>query len=145
MSRAGTGIMIAAALPLAACAPGPAREDGERSAAVRIEIEEVLAPQVFQFEGEARVAGVDGPPGLWAAAPGLPRPERGEVLNPATGGTVKVSLFRASGGSITVSLAAAEALGMTGNAPVRLTAVRSEPRVLAFDRREALSYSDQTP
>ena len=66
MSRAGTG-MIAAALALAACAPGPARE--EQDAALRIEFEEILAPQVFQFEGEALVAGEDRPPGLWAAAP----------------------------------------------------------------------------
>jgi len=144
MSRAGIG-MIAATLALAACAPGPARERPERNAALRIEIEEILAPQVFLIDGEARVASVDGPPGLWAAAPGLPRPERGEVLNLATGDTVKVSLFRASGRVISVSRAAAEAIGMVGTAPVRLTAVRSEPRVLSFDRSEGLSYSDQAP
>lgn len=144
MARAGTG-MIAAALALVGCVPGPMQEEGTQGSRLRVEIEEVLAPQVFRIEGEARVAGAGGPAGLWAAAPGLPRPERGEVLNPATGATVTVSLFRASGRGIRVSRAAAEAIGLEGDGPVRLTAIRTEPRVLAFDRSEGLSYSDQTP
>ena len=144
MARAGIG-MIAAAFALIACAPVPGREDAPENAGLRIELEEVLAPQVFRTEGVARVAGADGPAGLWAAVPGLPRPERGEVLNPASGATVTVSLFRASGRGIRVSRAAAEAIGLEVDGPVRVTAIRTEPRVLAFDRGDGLSYSDQTP
>jgi hypothetical protein len=142
MARAGIG-MVAAAIALAACTPDAAREAVPQNANVRIEIEEVLAPKVFRMEGVARVEGADGPPGLWVAAPGLPRPERGEVLNPATGSTVTAPLFRASGGGIRLSRAVADAIGMEDDAPVRLTAIRTEPRFLAFDRRQGLSYSDQ--
>ena len=144
MARAGIG-MIAAAFALAACASDPGRDDASETAGLRIEIEEVLAPQVFRTDGAARVAGANEPPGLWAAVPGLPRPERGEVLNPASGATVTVSLFRASGRGIRVSRAAAEAIGLVADGPVRVTAIRTEPRVLAFDRGDGLSYSDQTP
>ncbi len=144
MARAGAG-MIAAALALAACVPAASRQGAAPDGPLRIEIEEILAPDVFQVEGPARVAGAQEAPGLWAAAPGLPRPERGELRDLSTGETVTVSLFRASGSGIRVSRAAAETVGLASGSTVRLTAVRSQPRVLAFDRGEGLSYSDQAP
>lgn len=134
MARVGVG-MIAAAFAIAACAADREREASEPIGALRIEIDEALAPQVFEIEGSARVASPDEAPGLWAAAPGLPRPERGRVLNVTTGESVTVALFRASGNGIRVSGVVAEAIGMDSGDRVRLTAVRSEPRVLAFDRR----------
>jgi hypothetical protein len=72
-------------------------------------------------------------PGYWAVAPGLPRPERARVERLDTGAAVQVALFAGragADGAIRLSPAAAQALGIgAGPAPVRVTALRREPRI----------------
>jgi hypothetical protein len=124
---------LAAAATLAACAPA----DDRPPDAVRVSFQEVLEPEAYEVETLARAdADAEGAPGYWAAAPGLPRPERALVVNLATGAEVRVALYRGrSGGPVTLSAAAAEAIGL-GAEPgrVRVTALRREP-TLAAPRR----------
>jgi hypothetical protein len=114
---------------LAACGHpgGEGRRDG-----LRLSFEDREEPAVFAREGPAVRDGPDGAAGLWAAVRGLPRPERAQVRNPATGATVVVALFAAgpSAPEIRLSNAAAEALGIGETpVPVSITALRSEPIV----------------
>ena len=62
----------------------------------------------------------------------LPRPERGLVVNPASGAKVVVALFAAGRGAAGIRLSneAADALGIGDRpAPVRITALRREPKI----------------
>ena len=99
--------------------------------AVRIRFVDREAPAAFSREGEALRDGPDGSPGLWAAVRGLPRPERAEVVNLANRRKVIVALFNAgrTGADIRLSAEAADALRVTDTAPVRITALRREPRI----------------
>jgi hypothetical protein len=141
----GGGAAIFALALLSACAALPELPDlpelpglggGGTAAgaddALDLRFEDVLAPEAYLREGPARVDTGEAA-GFWAIVPGLPRPERALVENLATGATAEVALFRgpASGG-IRLSAAAAEALGIgAGPAEVRVTALRSMPRIAA--------------
>lgn len=94
--------------------------------------EDVVAPDVFEFEGPAAVARATDGAGLWAAVPGLDRPERGMLQNRATGASTLAALFRAPpGGTAVISAEAADALGLdpAGTTPVLVRAIRSQLRV----------------
>jgi hypothetical protein len=119
------GILLVLAL-LAACGRADAPAPGE----VRLRFEDRAEPQAFSRAGPAVRDRPEGAAGLWAAVRGLPRPERALIENPANGKDVVVALFAASGSpEIRLSNAAADALGITDTAPVRITALRSQPRI----------------
>lgn len=122
-----------------------ARAAGARPAAgsadeLRLSFVDMLAPGAFDWTGPAVVV-KDGADGLWVVAPGAARAERVrvQVLGPGegsggegSGATTDVALFRGAagpGGAARLSAAAGEALGLTGPARVRITALRREPRL----------------
>ena len=118
--------MVALVLLAAACVQPPAPDEE----GVRIRFEDRAAPSAFAWSGPALRDARGGAAGLWAAVPGLPRPERAEVVNLDTGAKVTVALFRSSGAAIRISNAAADALGIGAAAVrVRVTAVRSVPEI----------------
>lgn len=121
-----TGIgLLALGLCLTACGERPAPDEG-----IRIRFEDRPEPAVFERTGSAVRDGPDGAAGLWAAVPGLPRPERAEIVNLDSGDSATVALFRASGTTIRVSNEAADVLGIADEAaPVRVTALRSVPEI----------------
>ena len=123
--RLGRGLAVASALFLAAC-----ELRGEEEEGMNIRFEDRAEPSVFERSGTAVRDRPDGAEGLWAAVPGLPRPERAELANLDTGDSVVVALFRAGGDTIRVSNAAAEAIGLgEAGAAVRVTALRSVPEI----------------
>jgi hypothetical protein len=128
------GALGAAALAglAASCAPA-ADPPPPMAGGLALRFEDVLAPEVFVRAGRAVAEGPEGAAGLWAVAPGLPRPERGRIERLDTGARVEVALFAGAGGpdgAIRVSAEAAAALGIAGGAvPVRVTALRREPRL----------------
>ena len=124
--RGGRGRAGALALLLlAACAPADQADEG-----MTIRFEDRAAPGAFERTGSAVRDGPDGAPGRWAAVPGLPRPERAEIVNLDTGDKAVVALFRTGGAAIRVSNDAADALGLGGKpAAVRVTALRSVPEI----------------
>jgi hypothetical protein len=126
--RRGAPALLALGL-LAACAPAGAPPPGEGE--LRLRFEDRPEPAAFSREGPAVRDAPDGAPGLWAAVRGLPRPERARVETPENGRAVDVALFAAPAGApeIRLSNAAADALRITGAARVRITALRSEPRI----------------
>lgn len=135
MQQAGlfrsVGWMALAAL-LWACAPGEEVRDGDPAGAgsVRLSFEDALVPAAFSREGLAVADAPGGAAGFWAVVPGLPRPERAQVVNLSTGAEATVALYTGGAGSIRLSGAAAEALGIaTTPTRVRVTAVRREPRI----------------
>jgi hypothetical protein len=111
---------------LAACGrPGTAPEPG-----LRLSFEDRPEPEVFARQGPAVRDGDGGAAGLWAALPGLARPERALVENLDGGGSVVVALFRSGAGPIRLSNEAADALGIgAGPAQVRITALRREAKL----------------
>lgn len=116
----------------AGCGAPDAAPPVQNAAGIGLSFEEIASPDVFRFEGSAMRPGAPGAPGLWAAVPGLPRPERAEAVNLATGARVTLALFSGSGETVArLSDDAAEALGIApgGRAPVRVTALRREPRL----------------
>lgn len=120
--------MLLVLLALAGCGrqvDGP--PDPEKP--LQLRIEDVAAPSVFQREGVAVLDKPKGAAGLWATVRGLPRPERAEVVNLATGATVDVALFTTrSGPDIRLSHEAAAALGISDDTTrVRVTVLRSKP------------------
>jgi len=120
-------------LALAACDTGPDPEPADAPLEVAIAFEDRAVPAAFDRRGVGRRT--DGGDGLWAVVAGLPRPERGRVRNLDTGEEAVVSLFRAPAGrnpaDVALSPAAAELLGIGDTpAPVRVTAVRREPRLV---------------
>lgn len=96
---------------------------------LHLRIEDVAAPGVFEREGVATRDRAKGAAGLWATVRGLPRPERAEIVNVATGATVDVALFTTrSGPDIRLSNEAVDALGITDDKTrVRVTVLRSKP------------------
>jgi hypothetical protein len=126
--RSGARVLAVLAV-LAACG----REDSPPTAegALRLTFEDRAEPAVFSREGTAIRDDPKGAAGLWAAVRGLPRPERALVENPANGRKVNVALFSASpsGPDIRLSNEAADALGITDPATVRITALRSELQI----------------
>jgi hypothetical protein len=126
--------MLGLIFALSACGDfdEPAREAPEGDFAIRFEDRAV--PSVFEVEGLAVSDGPDGPPGLWAAVPGLPRPERAEIVRiEGRRGRAVVALFAERGtpdGPIRLSAEAADLLGI-GPEPVRVrvTAIRREPEI----------------
>jgi hypothetical protein len=136
MARRGPALAIGAAglaAALSACAPaGPAAapEPAATVAGMAFRFEDVLAPAAYARSGPAVSAPAKSAAGLWAEAPGLTRAERGRVVNPATGKSVDVALYRGRGATIRLSPEAAEAIGVgTRPVPVQITALRREPRV----------------
>ncbi len=100
---------------------------------MRIRFEDKAEPSVFALEASAVRDRKDGAAGLWAAVKGLPRPERGLVVNTATGNKVVVALFSAppdAASPVRLSNDAADVVGI-GDRPteVRITALRREPRL----------------
>jgi hypothetical protein len=102
---------------------------------LELRFEDVLAPEAYLREGPAVAEPPSAAPGYWAIAPGLPRPERARVERLDTGAQVQVALYggrEGPGGAVRLSPAAAEALALgVGPAPVRVTALRREPRIAA--------------
>jgi hypothetical protein len=99
-------------------------------AGMQIRFEDHAEPGVFERTGTAQRDKPDGAPGMWAAVPGLPRPERAEIVKLDTGDKAVVALFRTGGGTIRLSNEAADAVGVTaGPTKVRVTAVRSLPEI----------------
>lgn len=125
--------VLAAALGGCAQVADLRRGEGPAAGGIQLSYESVLAPEVFSREGAAVADAAGGEAGYWAAAPGLPRPERGRVENLATGATIDLALYMGRGGRdgpIRVSAAAAEAIGIgPGPGRVRVTALRREPRI----------------
>jgi hypothetical protein len=109
----------------------PGRERVPDSDALRLSFEDRPEPDVFLHEGPAQRDAPGGAPGLWATVPDLPQPERALVVNLGNRRKVAVSLFQARrGGATTLSGEAADALGVADvPASVRITALRSEPRL----------------
>lgn len=123
--------LLPALIALAGCTASPSGDAGAAAgrAGVEIAFVDVLAPSILAIETEVAIAGPDEAGGLWAAVPGLSRPERGRLRNPQSGRSVVVALFR--GGKPRISRAAAEALGLEerASARVEIVAVRSEVRL----------------
>ena len=124
------GILWLAFVALAACA----RNDGAAPAGqgIALRFEDKAEPGVFSGEGPGVRDGPKGAGGLWAAVAGLPRPERGLVVNTKTGAKVVVALFAAGKGgpAIRLSNETADALGIGDDpVPVRITALRREPEL----------------
>jgi hypothetical protein len=120
------------------------REAAAGGDGLEIAFEVVEAPSVYALTAIARVDGADGVPGLWAAVPGLPRPETGRVrrMQGGAGGggagggePVTVALFAAPGGVRLSSEAAARlGLGAGETAEVEIVALRREPRIVEVPR-----------
>lgn len=124
------------ALLLSGCAPAPSGASRGSPATFALAIEDAEAPAAFSREALGRRDRPNGARGLWAAVPGLGRPERAELVNLESGARVSVALF-AGGGPATearLSNAAADALAI-GSTPqrVRITALRREPRLIASE------------
>lgn len=132
--RGGTLSLLLLAL-LAACAGDGAPPPGEGE--VRLRFEDRAEPAAFSRAGPAVRDSEGGAAGLWVAVRGLPRPERALVENEATGKSVVAALFAAprAGPDIRLSNAAADALGITTGGAVRITALRSEPRIDTTESR----------
>lgn len=103
-----------------------------------ISFEDQAAPSVFEVEGEAMRGASDAAPGLWAAVPGLPRPERALIVRLEGRGRAVVSLFAGQGppgAPILLSPEAADALGIGATAVrVRVTALRRQAEI-TYNRR----------
>jgi hypothetical protein len=124
---------LALLIGLAACGASGAPE--RSPGALQISFEDRPEPGVFHREGPAVRDAPDGPAGLWAAVPGLPRPERARVVNLETGAEVTVALFAAGRGPIRLSHEAADALGVADRpVAVRITALRRLPQI-DYNRR----------
>lgn len=130
--RQGGGLALAIAC--AGCALVQAPERDGVPGAIAISFETQASPQAFFVEGPAVSDGPDGVPGYWAAVPRLPRPERAKIVNLDTGASVEAALFAGgrAGAPIRLSGAVAETLRIGADpAPVRITALRREPRLVA--------------
>ena len=121
------GAIVLTAL-LAACGDRGAAPDPDKP--MHLRFEDAADPAAFSLEAPAVRGGAEGAAGLWAAVPGLNRPERARLVNPATGAAVVVALFARRDGPIRLSAEAADALGI-GDRPatVRVTALRSRPEL----------------
>lgn len=134
------GLILAAALGLAACEEGanlsflqPKGEDTPvRAKSTRLIERDVEAPDVFQVTEAGLWDGRPSIGGVWVAHPDVTDPERVIIRNNANGKFVIGALFRREraipGPRIQASSDAAEALGMLAGAPVELnvTALRKE-------------------
>jgi hypothetical protein len=132
--RRGRGIgALSLTVLLTACGLSSAPEGNPGT--LQISFEERAEPGVFEREGPAVRDAPDGAAGLWAAVPGLPRPERARIINLETRAEVTVALFAAGNGPIRLSNEAADALGI-GDRPVavRVTALRRLPQI-EYNRR----------
>ena len=128
--RRGPALTLTLLAVLAGCGrPDGASAPGEGP--LRISFEDRADPAAFTREGLGTRDRPEGSAGLWVAVTGLARPERALVENPATRKKVVVALFAASGGGppIRLSNEAADALGITDAAEVRITALRRAPQI----------------
>jgi hypothetical protein len=127
------GVLLAALVATTAGGCTSGREAAAGGDGLEIAFEVVEAPSVYAITATARADGADGVPGLWAAVPGLPRPETGRVRRTGGGGAgggepVTVALFAAPGGVRLSSEAAARlGLGAGETAEVEIVALRREP------------------
>jgi hypothetical protein len=134
-SFASRAVACLPALLLAGCATLEAVRPGSPGppGGIRVEFEDTLAPEAFVWTGRAVADAPDGAPGLWAVTPGLRQPERARVEHLETGAEAVVALYAgrgAAGGAARLSAEAAETLGVGAEgAPVRVTALRREPRI----------------
>lgn len=124
-------VVAAAFLTLpAACSRGGAPAGTAQPGGLRLQYEDVLEPRAYLHAGLAVVEPPSSATGLWAVAPGLPRPERARVEHLDTGASIDVSLFSGGGRAVRLSPQAAAAIGVGADpAPVRVTALRREPRI----------------
>lgn len=118
------------ALALIGALAGCAHEAPPPPGGLKIRFEDKAAPGAFSVEAMALRDGLDGAAGMWAAVPGLKRPERAEVTNLGNGETVVVALYTGRGTTVRLSGQAADLLEI-GNRPVRIrvTALRQAPRI----------------
>jgi hypothetical protein len=117
---------------LAGCDAGSGTNatDAGDEALLTIRFEDVEAPEILEIAATARPASAEAGAGLWAAVPGLARPERGRVTRADGAAEVVVALYRAAaGGGLSLSAEAAEALGIAGPTAVRIVALRPLPRL----------------
>lgn len=121
-------------------APRPDPEGARRGSAAAdpapftLSFGDARAPSVYQRELVGRRDRPGGTQGLWVTVSGVRRAERAEVVNLATGASVKVALFRGRvrAGEARISNAAAALLGIGSDpAQVRITALRREPVLTA--------------
>ena len=126
--RCGTRALLLLAL-LAACGRDRAPPPGEGE--LRLRFEDRAEPAAFAREGLAERDAPDGAAGLWAAVRGLPRPERAEVVNPENRRKVVVALFAAPAAAPRSASPTPPPTpsGSRIRAPVRITALRSEPQI----------------
>ncbi|HET9068775.1 MAG TPA: hypothetical protein VFN28_09020 [Amaricoccus sp.] len=132
--RGGTPALLLLAL-LAACSrdAAPPLAEGE----FRIRFEDRAEPAAFSRAGTGVRDGEDGAAGLWVAVRGLPRPERALIETGTGRKSVVAALFAAprGGPDIRLSNAVADALGITREGAVRITALRSEPQIDTTESR----------
>jgi hypothetical protein len=127
--------LVALALAVMLVLAGCGLRQTEPEGAVQFALEDQLEPEVFQREGNARRDSDTAPGGMWGVVSGLARPERAVVRNLENDSEVSVALYSGSPGGGTVirlSPQAADALGvLDATVPVRVTALRREPRLIA--------------
>lgn len=122
--------LAAVAAAGAGCDRAGGGEDAVEAVRFGLVLTDAAAPEAFQLQAQARRAGADAAGGDWVAAPGVRRAERVVVENLDTGATAEAALFRSSDGGVLVSGAVADAIGVAGaRAPVRITAIRTEPGI----------------
>jgi hypothetical protein len=124
----GMGLLTLALL-VAACGAGG---DAANDSGDRITFEDVQAPEVLDRRGMAIRDSDDGATGLWAAVPGLARPERAVAINLDTGAETEVALFSAprQTAAIRLSHEAADQLRVTDTpVEVRIVALRRKPAI----------------
>lgn len=112
---------------------GCAVEELPPQGGLQVGFEDSLRPDVLLREGEVRRVADREASGFWAIVPDLERPERALVQRADSEAVIVVALFNGTGG-MRLSPAAADALGI-GDEParVRITALRSEARILAAE------------
>jgi hypothetical protein len=136
MTQARTIRMLGLTLALAACNGPDNSPPRQPEGDFAIRFEDQAAPSAFEIVGEAVRDAPDGAPGLWAAVPGLPRPERAEIVRLEGRGRAVVALFAERGGAgvpIRLSTEAADLLRID-DTPVRV-------RVTALRPRAAIDYN----
>jgi hypothetical protein len=132
MAARALAVAVVLAVVLAGCDAGSGANapDAGGDPLLTIRFEDVEAPEILEIEAVARPVPAEAGAGLWAAVPGLVRPERGRVTRADGAAEVVVALYRAAAGQgLSLSAEAAQALGIAAPAGVRIVALRPLPRL----------------